>query len=167
MITVDRTMITVDRIQNRELVIQALMHPLVWPNSSDDFSSSPEEIEKRIDIDSHIYVGCWLPTNEYAGCYLFYPHNTVLWECHTMLLPRAWGPSAIECAEEAKKWLWSNTLAQRLITNVPEINILALRYARKCGFVEFGFNPNSIQKNGKLIGQYMLGINHPSISNGE
>lgn len=151
-------MINVARITQRELVIQAMTHPRIWPSSSDDFSPPANEV--AVDVNGQIYLGCW--NSQYLGCFLFHPHNTVLWECHTMLLPAAWGPQAVDCSLVALEWVWANLPTKRLITSVPANNIMALRFARKCGFVEFGINPRSIQKGGILMDQHMLGIDCPA-----
>lgn len=140
---------------------QALCHPRVYPHSSDDFSPPPEEISQHIDCEKQLYVGCEFG-GVFLGCFLFAPHNHILYEVHTMLLPAAWGPTALLCARAAQEWLWRETPARRLVTSVPGDNVLALRFAQKCGFVEYGLNPRSIQKGGILLDQHLLGTDRPA-----
>jgi len=155
-------MISVERIRDPGLVIQAVTHPRVWPHSSDDFSPPPDEIGRCIDVANHIYVGCWA-VDEYLGCYLFVPINRILYDVHTMLLPSAWGATGNRCAEATLKWVWDNLPSKRLTTSVPDNNPLALRYARRVGFEDYGYSPRSIQKGGVLLGQYLLGLDRPHI----
>jgi len=153
-------MISVERIRDPGLVIQAVTHPRVWHHSSDDFSPSVADMAQYIDCERQMWLGCW-HGEEYLGCFLFQPHNHVLWEVHTVLLPIAWGALSSACAAAALEWVWSNLPAKRLVTSVPENNPLALRFAQRSGFDGYGFNPGAIQKNGKLLGLHMLGITKP------
>ena len=153
-------MIRCDRLSDASLVLRAMTHPRVWSWSSDDFSPAVMDMAPHIDCGLQVWLGCW-GGDEYLGCFLFQPHNHILWEVHTVLLPNAWGARALACAAAALEWVWSSLPAKRLITSVPENNTLALRFAQRSGFEGYGFNPGSIQKNGKLLGLHMLGISNP------
>jgi len=91
------------------------------------------------------------------GVYLLHKQNHVTWEVHTCLLPHARG-KAVEIGREALAWVWENTPALRIVTQVPSFNPLALRLAKKCGFEVIGINKKSFQKNGVLYDVTLLGI---------
>jgi len=93
----------------------------------------------------------------YLGLWMFVPQNTACWEVHTCLLPQAWGQAAI-AGKEMCNWIFNNTVCQRIITNVPSFNKLALILAKNCGFKEFGRNIKSFLYNDQLYDQVMLGL---------
>ena len=104
----------------------------------------------------------WVKVGEY-GVFLLERKNFIMFEVHTALLPIARGKS-VEIGKQALKWAFENIQnLQRIITAVPETNPLALRMAIKSGFVQYGLNPSSFCKNGKLYEQILLGINKDNI----
>lgn len=139
--------------QDRELARQAITHPRVYTAVSDDQSSSRETFRLP---DGITCVGVF-QENDFLGCFSLTPHTGICYEVHTSLLPSAWG-HAVELSRLSIVWLWKNTKIKRLITSVGEDNPLALRLAKKCGFIEIGINPNSIEKSGKLLGMHILGL---------
>lgn len=144
----------VTELQDLYLINQAVMHPKINKSVSDDFTAG----QKITTSDGFMWLGIF-DKNDYLGLIMAHAHNTVLYEVHTALLPKAWGSKAIRCCELIVSWLIENTDCERIITSVPENNTLALRLAKKTGFKEYGFNPNSILKDNNLIGQTMLGLN--------
>jgi len=98
----------------------------------------------------------WVRSDD-DGVFMLHPHNSFTFEVHTLLLPSAKG-RAVEIGKEALQWAWANTPAERIVTNVPEFNVPALRFAQKVGFKEYGFNQRSFKRNGEWYGQTLLGI---------
>lgn len=127
----------------------------IWEAISDDGSVSKDLYFPNMSPENY-----WLEAYEDEvryGVFLFHPHNTICYEAHTMLLPRAHGRAA-ECAGAAIGWMFHNTQCQRIITNVPAYNRHALRLARSVRMIEYGLNDKSFLKNGVLYAQHVLGI---------
>ena len=149
-------MITVERTFDYSLVREVMTHPKVWPHVTDD-GSPPKEAFRLIESDYVIYLLA-KDGDEVLGVWVLVPHNTVCYEVHTCMLPSAWGARAREAALIAIQFVWGCSSCARLVTNVPEYNRLALRFAKAAGMTEFGRNPRSFLKDGKLWDQIMLGI---------
>ncbi len=139
-----------------ELIKDIVTHPKIYSFVSDDFSPAPE-MWQPIQQDAAHYI-IVRDGDELLGMWAFYEHCTIVWDVHTCLLPLAWGERGRRAAKEMAEWVWNNTRCIRLITEVPQPNRLALRFARAAGMTEYGFNPDSYMKNGRLYGMYLLGI---------
>jgi RimJ/RimL family protein N-acetyltransferase len=153
-------MLTFERSTDWGLITAIMTHRRVWPHISDDFSGPPGEFVP-VDHPSFWYVVVREGTLP-LGLFLLQPHNGVHWEVHTCLMPSGWRRGSREIARQAIAWLWQNaTQLQRLTTKVPKNNLLALRFARDAGMVEYGTEPSSILCGGKLLDQALLGMNRP------
>lgn len=144
-----------ERTFDYELVRKVITHPKIWPHVTDDYSAPPD-IWKPAETQLVWYVLA-KDGDEILGVWTLIPENSVCWKIHTTLLPSAWGDRAKAAARSLAPWVWENTPCRRVITDVPENNRLALKFAKDAGMVEFGFNPASWLKNGQLWGQHMLG----------
>lgn len=142
------------------LVRRIMIHPRVWPAISDDFSPSPEVFRPSTAPEL-----CYVLVRDgesILGLFLLTPHNGVHVEVHTCLLPTAWIRGSREIAAQAMAWLWANCpQIERLTTNVPRNNSIALRFAQALGMIEYGVNPKSFKKGGQLVDQVLLGMNRP------
>lgn len=141
----------IEHTTDESFITDCITNPSVWDASSDDGCGDPDLFFLNPDHNT-----IWIKAGDY-GVFMLHAHNHTMYECHTMLLPIARG-KAVEIAKEALKWAFENTAAKRIVTIVPEFNVLALRLARKVGMKEYGINPESFQKNGILYSQIMLGI---------
>lgn len=104
--------------------------------------------------------------DELLGLWIFTPQNTIRWEIHTCLLPCAWGPRAREAFKAMIEWIWAYTPCQRIVTNVPRYNRLALKVAQAGGMEQFGVNQRSSLKQGVLHDRIVLGLSRPAASGG-
>lgn len=147
---------TFERTFNWETVKAIMTHPKIWPHITDDFAVKVEVFEP-ITHPSAWYV-LVKDGEELLGLFALYPENHICWKVHTCLLPNAWGKRAKQAAREGVQWVFNNTECLRLITDVPEYNALALRFANMGGMEPFGVNHKSYQKDGKLHDVTMLGI---------
>lgn len=147
---------TFERSRDWELIKRIVTHPKVYPFISDDFSASRDQWEPI--KDESIWYVVVRDGEEALGLWAFIPENAICWKVHTCLLPAAWGAKARKAAEELAPWLWANTPCLRVITDVPEDNRLAFHFALVVGMKEFGVNPKSYMKHGRLHDQIMLGI---------
>ena len=141
------------RTEDEELVASILTHPKVLPHIVDDGVYALKGF-----INPTMFWITVYDKEELLGMFLSHPHNSVTYESHTCLLPNAYGARAIEAAHAYMNWMFRWTECQKLITNVPEYNKLALRFARKVGGVLEGCNRSSFLKDGVLMDQYVFGI---------
>lgn len=103
---------------------------------------------------------------ELLGMWIFYPESPIMMKVHTCLLPCSYGERAKIAAKEMAVWFWANTQAERLVTDVPEFNRLARKFAEAAGMKQFGINPKSFKRDGKLWDVIMLGMSRPVVSRG-
>ena len=135
------------------LIRSVVTDKAVWPHVSDDGA----DLETyQPPIDGVLWLGVF--DGECLGAYMVHQHNAITWEIHTCLLPQAWGEKARQAGRLVLDWIFANTACQKLITQVPQTNPLALRYAKRCGLVVEGNNRQSFLKNGQAIDQIQLGI---------
>jgi len=147
--------IVIERTTDAEYIKSCVTHPKIWEHSTDDGGLKRDEYTPI--IADAVYWLKPIENNISYGVFFLHPHNFICFEAHTCLLPDIWGRS-VECGLSGIEWMFSNTSCQRIITSVPSYNKLALRFAEKCGFKQYGVNPQSYLKNGKLHDLIMLGI---------
>jgi RimJ/RimL family protein N-acetyltransferase len=142
------------------------IHPKIYGKMTDDFAGPPWEYQPT-KHPSLIYLIA-RDYGELLGFWLLAPFNTVNWCCHTCLLPTAWGVRAGKAAKAAIAWMWEHApLCQRIFTEIPAYNRAAIVFAKRQGFIQFGVNPRSFQKNGVLCDQVLLGISRTANSGSE
>jgi hypothetical protein len=141
----------IERTFDECFITDCITSPAVWDASSDDGCGDPDLFFLKLDPNT-----IWIKAGDY-GVFMLHANNHTMYECHTMLLPRAHG-KAVEIAKEAMKWAFENTPATRIITAVPTYNVLALRLAHRVGFVQWGLNVNAWKKNGIMHDLIMLGV---------
>jgi hypothetical protein len=151
--------ITFEFTRDFDLVKRIVTDPKVFPFICDDNSPKAEDYEPHKEM---LYVHV-RDEEQSLGIWAFFSHNSICWEIHTCLLPCAYGERASKAARTLAEWIWTNTNWQRVITNVPESNRLALMFALKAGLTRFAVNPKSYLKDGKLLDQVMLGISRPGV----
>lgn len=146
----------IERTRDWELIRRIVTDKSIYPKISDDKSPC---------------VDCWKPDQSEAmhyllatrgidilGLFAVAPENGVCYKVHTCLLPHSYGEKATVAAKELISWVFTNLDCWRLITEVPDYNKLALRFAERAGMTQFGYNPASYLKDGKLYGMTLLGI---------
>ncbi len=148
-----------ERTEDLALIRRVLTNPRIYPHITDDNCPAVEDFEPQLNPNIwYIHAADEIGT---VGIFLLIPQNSVCYELHTCLLPEAWGVRAKHAAQYLGPWVWENTPAQRVVTNVPEYNHIARAFAGKGGMTMFGINPRSFLKDGKLHDQFMLGISKP------
>lgn len=153
--------LTFERTTNYELVRAIVTNPVLYKHITDDGSPAREKF-RPIEHSAIWYVLVW-NDDKLLGLFMFVPLNSVCFEVHTCLLPASWGKHTEAAAQGVAEWIWEHTACQRIITNVPSYNRLALRLALLSGMKEFGVNKDSFLKNGQLYDQIMLGISKPKV----
>ena len=146
--------LAVTRTHNIGLVRSIMAHPAIFPHISEDGCLEPDPIDHE-----SLY---WLLVEDEApaGVFLVHPHSAVCFEVHTCLLPRIWGGGAEEAARLGQRWMFENTPCKKLVTHVPAPNVLARRFAKRCGFTDEGVNRASFLKGGVLVDQFSLGLTY-------
>lgn len=139
-------------VNDHSYIREVITHPDVWPWVSDDFSVSPDDFHP---IEENVYLK--VHDNGDKGLFLISHVNSICCEIHTALLPSSRG-MALFYAKDVLLWIGENTPYRKIITFVPENNIKAKSLALKSGFEVEGFINNSWAKNGKLLGQYIMGV---------
>lgn len=148
--------IQISRTVDMPLVRSVITHPRVYPHVSDDSSPAVEDFEP-IDHASLVYLHAQDDAGT-LGVFMLVPLSHVCYQVHTCMLPRAWGASAREAARLGTQWMFEHGPCRRIVTNVPEYNRIAERFARACGMTEYGRNLKSFQKDGVLYDEILLGI---------
>lgn len=148
--------IRIEPIHDERLIASAIRHPRIYPHVSDD--GCPDAASFKVVLnDAMRFLGVY-EGGRFHGLFVIHAHNFVLYEVHTCLLPSIWGERAISAARALVAWVFAETSCRRLVTSVPQGNVLAMRLARAAGLVEYGINPRSLMRGGVLIDQVLLGI---------
>lgn len=135
-----------------DFIREVCVMPEVWPHVSDDNCS----IEDFNPSDYMIYL-LVEDEGEIMGFFGLSAINTICYEIHTTMLPKAWGKT-LKYTKEVLAWIFENTECLKVITFVPETNKKAFNLAVKTGLKIEGFINHSFMKNNHLVGQYLLGI---------
>lgn len=151
----------VARLTDYDVIQATIAHPAIYGKLADDLAVLAEEFTP-VQSDALIYLGVYW-ADEFLGLFVFAPTNSVCYDVHTCLLPAAWG-KAIEAGRLACQWMWRHTACRRIVTTVPVDNRLALRLALRCGFTQFGLNPQSWLKGGVMRDQILLGLDRPEVA---
>lgn len=134
-----------------EFIKSVVCDPKIWPFVSDDYCNLSE-----FEPDAgHLYLEVF--DHERMGFFAIRPVNSIVFEIHTTMLPKAWGKT-LQYTKEVLEWIFENTNCQQVITFIPENNVKALKLAEKSGLTQKGFIENSWLKDGQLFGQYIFGI---------
>jgi RimJ/RimL family protein N-acetyltransferase len=146
---------TFELTSNFAHVCSIAKHPKIWPHLADDFTDKETWQPTEHPAFHYLLVK---DGDEVLGFFLLVAHSPILFEIHTALLPECWGARAREAAHGIVDWLWSNSQTQRLFTQVPAPNRLALKFAKRAGMQIYGCNEKAYLKNGRLEDLILLGI---------
>lgn len=142
------------RTHDMALVASIMRHPAIWPHVHDD--STPED---WVPSDADCFHWMLVTVDgDVGGVFLVHAVNGYCYEMHTCLLPHLWGDKAAAAAQMLAGWVFRDTPAQKLVTNVPAYNRAARRFAIAGGMRQEGINRASFMKNGVMVDQIMLGI---------
>jgi len=151
---------TFERTANYPLLGELLRNPSLYPFLCDDYSPPIDEAAVA-ENDGIWYVLARDERGELLGFWLLAPHSAICWEIHTVMALDRRALAALRELIGPGGWLWKNTPCLRLVTNVPAWNGIALRFGLRGGLSEYGRNPESFMKGGRLFDQILLGISKP------
>lgn len=135
-------------MESLDLVNSIMRHETVYPYMTDDYSPPREDFTMADFLQSpHIYT---LMPNK-MSVFLFHPHNGVLYEVHTAVLPEGRGKAAVEGACAARDWMFTNTRCRKIMTVIPSYNRGAYALARRVGMAQEGIMTKAFLKHGQLV----------------
>ena len=148
-------MLTVARTFDMDLLKSLLLrYPAIWDAITDDFSAPVEEY-LPVDNEGFWYVLA-MEDGEPFGWFAFFPENAVSYVLHTVMPLNAGARRALGMAIE---WMFEQVpQLSRVVTMVPSYNAIAQRFAVRAGLRQYGRNPKSFQKGGKLCDQLLYGV---------
>lgn len=144
----------IERTHDMELVDSIMRHPQIWPHVHDDGA----EDWQPVDHEGIFWMLITRDNGEVGGVFMVHATNSYCYEMHTCLLPETWGAEAARAAQLLAGWVFRETPAEKLVTNVPAYNRAARRFAIAGGMQQEGVNRASFMKNGVMVDQIMLGI---------
>ncbi len=144
-----------ERTRNLDFVSGIYTLPNVWPWIGDDYA--PERRAFQANEDPRIvYLFC-RERSTTVGLLTFLPQNTICWEGHIILLPRRKTRGHV-ILRGALEWMFEHTTAQRIVGAIPAYNRLTVNLVQRAGMTQYGVNPRSFMKNGKLEDQVLFGL---------
>ena len=152
-------MVEIEKTNDCALIKRIFTHPGAWEWMRDDFSPPREEWEP-IESESVIYLAAKHDSKVF-GLFALVPDNAICWKVHVCMLPAGYGALSREAFLELFRWVWQYTRCLRLVGYVAESNRKALKLALDVGMQQYGTNPDSWLKDGKLQAQVLLGISKP------
>ena len=149
---------TLERTVDYPLLNELLRNAGLYYWISDDFSPTAEEAK----VAEHTALWYILARDEgrILGFWRLNPQTGACWELHTVMPLDA---SAQVAMKQLFEWLWGETEITRIVTNVPSFNRVALRFARRVGFKQYGVNEKSYRKNGIYHDQVLFGVTRPGV----
>lgn len=151
---------TIHPSQDYALISAIIRHKKVYPHIADDFSPDPEDY--RCPEYPHLVYLLARDRGELLGVWILIPISNVHWEISWAPLPTAFGSRARSATRAVFAWIWANTTCARITATIAATNRLSLLLARAVGMAEYGRNPYSVQRHGRLYGQVLLGISKPA-----
>ena len=149
-------MLTFERTWDLGLVRQILTDPAVWPHVGDDFA--PPREEWTPSDDPRIWYVLAIEGSRPVGLFMFLPRSTVLWEAHVAFpFTRKRRSRGVNIAAGALAWMLENSTAERIIAEIPECNLLAVRLAEKV-MRRFAVNEKSFKKGGVMRDLVLFGL---------
>jgi RimJ/RimL family protein N-acetyltransferase len=149
--------ISIERSRDYDLLWRIATDPSIYGPASDDFSPEREawDIPQR---DDFVYLLA-RSGKQVLGFAAFFPVNGVTVDAHLCFLSR--GPVNQQAFAKMLGWMWGATKTERIVGAIPEYNRAAISFSRRAGFLEYGVNPKSWMKDGKLHSLICLGISRP------
>jgi len=145
-------------VRDIDFISSIFTHDAIRPYITDDYSTGYEGVDwKQILQSPAFYFVIVLFEDKPAGVFFGLPWNSVVWECHAMILPAYRGKAAVHMAKAAlEKFLADRPTVRKVVTHIPEYNRGAYALAVRAGFKMVWVNEGSFLKGGKLYNQYLF-----------
>lgn len=158
---IDTQPLQVRRTSDMNLVRSLIINPEVYPWVTDDGSPAVASY-MPIPANGDIVLYVLVEQHGVQGIFAFFQQNAATTEVHACVQPSRWGRTE-EAARAAIDWVFSNTAYVRIVCSAPDDNPLAARLAIKAGMTQYGYNPNSFLRHGRLLGVDLYGISKEAI----
>ncbi len=146
----------IERVFDLELIKSVITDDSVYSGCTDDGSPQPSEYTPA-DPNAILYLADVFDA-EVTALFVLVPQNSATLEVHTCIKKKHRGRRAVLSAKSMLIWVFSNTDAEKVITNIPFYNRPAKSFALMSGLSVEGINRMSIMKNGILYNQWFMGI---------
>ena len=143
-------------INDMDFINSILRHPDIYPNITDDFSPQRNKISiSEIIKSDSVHI---ISPNENAVIFLI-PRNGVTWEMHYNVLKVGRGDSIRKISKDVFKYAFTQIEnCKKIVCYIAEIYKNAIKFATDIGFKHEGRFTKSIQKNGNLYDEIIMGI---------
>ncbi|MCK5616740.1 GNAT family N-acetyltransferase [Candidatus Pacearchaeota archaeon] len=136
---------------NHEVIMRIANHKRVKKYICDDFNQ-----ELVIDSQSKYLVF------DDKGFVSISPINHICYNMHVALMPELWG-QAREIGTSAIKFIFTNTVCQKLVAFIPAYNRLTIKLVKDCGAKREGIIKESFSKGFKLHDQIIYGLSKAEV----
>lgn len=148
-----------ERTNDAALIKQLATDPSIFPFVTDDYFPDPVKWEPL--MLPFVYNLVALDVAGAFGFGIFIPRTHSCFESHMGFLPRSYGAQALTAFKRMLLWIWNHTTAARCVGEIAVSNERAIAFAKRAGFQQYGFNPRSVKRGGRLLNQVCLGISRP------
>lgn len=158
-----------ERSQDLALIQRIITNPLIYPHVTRDDDPKREDFRAQLHPDVTYLLVKHIPGPDQGptrllGLWTLIEAGSDI-QIHTCLLPISF-PRARQARAEAAldviEWVWGNTKAERLVTNVPAYNKLARRFAEAAGMKHLKTKVASYLKGGVMYDEQVLGLERPT-----
>ena len=141
------------------LIRDIMTHPAIWGAIGDDFT--PDVAQWSPVTAPNVSYIIARDGEEVLGLWMLVAHSPVMVEVHTCLLPSAGFRRGRIAAQEMAQWIWENTTFLRIMTQCPDYNRAARKFAKAAGMQKYGENLGAFMKNGALCDVLLFGMSRP------
>jgi hypothetical protein len=149
--------VTFERTRDLERVRRAIANDArIWSASTDD--TAPNSARWKPSRDERIWYVVAIEGCEAVATLTLVPENAVTYQVH---MDRVFGARPARALREFFAWAFEHTPARRIGAAIPADNPIAIRAARRAGMTQYGINPASFLRGGKLQDQILFGVSKP------
>lgn len=151
-------MLQIKRTWDLELILGVLHDPRVWTTITED-----NVTEFIPDVIKEAWL-CVFTEKEVVGLYRLHSVSQVAFEVHINILPEFRDEFATESVRLFYRWCLDNVPdCLKLQCTIPKKYRNVYLFAKAAGMTNEGFRRASYLKNGKLLGQNLLGITREEV----
>ncbi len=146
-------------VENADEVNALMRDPEIYPGIIDDSCPGPEDFDATEALENdEMYILGWHENNSLAGLWLLHPWNAITYQVHVCMNAAYRGKSAIQGAEDAKRWMFENTRCRKIVALVPDYRSSVKIIAKAIGFYREGRLRNSFLKDGMVMDEVIYGL---------
>jgi len=145
---------TIELVDCKDSAAHVLLHPDIVSDIAEDGVSWDELPDGPVYLTG--FVG-----SEIIGCFVIDKRSSVSADVHVQVLPEYRAQFAESFGHAVLNWTWSNTDFTKLTAEIDTDHANVLAFAESMGFEIEGVNTKSIQKGGRILDQWYVGIVKP------